>query len=138
VGSLIKNYIMFVPEPWRYHDDSCADLAAIWKLPIVAGKTRLNVLVMLTPLFHGVGAHHYDRQYVWRYSGLLVSRDPVAADSVGLRIITAKRRAHFGEERRLAPPAKHIALADTRHRLGQSDPRRIELVKLGWSDGVLI
>ena len=50
VGSLIKNYIMFVPEPWRYHPDSCANLASIWKLPIVAGKTRLNVLVMLTPL----------------------------------------------------------------------------------------
>ena len=27
VGSLIKNYIMFSPEPWAYHDNACAPLA---------------------------------------------------------------------------------------------------------------
>jgi len=138
VGSLIKNYIMFVPHPARYHPDSCADLAAIWKLPHVAGRTRLNVLVMLTPLFHGLGAHHYDPRYVWRYGGLLVGTDPVAVDSVGLRIILAKRRAHFKEERRLQPSAKHIAIADERHHLGTADPKRIELIKLGWADGALV
>lgn len=138
VGSLIKNYIMFIPDPPRYHPDSCADLAAIWKLPVVAGKTRLNVLVMLTPLFYGVGPHHYDNQFVWRYQGLLVGTDPVAVDRVGLEIILRKRRAHFGEERRMRPPAKHIELADTRHRLGVADLAKIELVKLGWSDGALI
>jgi len=138
VGSLIKNYIMFVPEPWRYHPDSCADLAAIWKLPLVAGKTRLNILVMLTPLFHGVGPHHYDAAHVWRYNGLLLGTDPVAVDATGLRIIEAKRRAHFGEERRMRPPARHIRVADRKHHLGQSDPARIELIKLGWRDGALI
>jgi len=138
VGSLIKNYIMFVPRPYQYHGDSCADLAAIWKLPHLRGKTRLNVLVMLTPLFYGIGPHHYDARYVWRYNGLLLGTDPVAVDATGLRIIMAKRRAHFGEERRMRPPAKHIRLADTRHKLGNADPRRIELVRLGWAEGRLI
>jgi hypothetical protein len=32
----------------------------------------------------------------------------------------------------------HIFLADTRHHLGTSDPNRIELVKLGWAEGILI
>jgi len=32
----------------------------------------------------------------------------------------------------LNPPAKHIALADTRYHLGTADPKKIELVKLGW------
>lgn len=138
VGSLLKNYIMFVPRPYEYHGDSCADLGAIWKLPHVRGRTRLNVLVMLTPLFYGIGPHHYDARYVWRYSGLLLGTDPVAVDSTGLRIIMAKRRAHFGEERRMRPPAKHIRLADTRHKLGNADPQRIELVRLGWAEGRLI
>ncbi len=138
VGSLLKNYIMFVPDPPRYHPDSCADLAAIWKLPAVAGKTRLNVLVMLTPLFYGVGAHHYDTQFVWRYQGLLVGTDPVAVDRVGLEILLRKRRAHFGEERRMRPPAKHIELADARHHLGVADLAKIELVKLGWGEGALV
>jgi hypothetical protein len=138
VGSLIKNYIMFTPQPSAWHGDTCADLAKIWDLPAVKGKTRLNVLVMFTPLFHGVGPHHYAKEYTWEYKGLIVSRDPVAADATGLRIIQAKRREHFGEDSPLQMTAHHIQLADTRHHLGVSDPGRIELVKLGWDEGVLI
>lgn len=131
VGSLIKNYIMFSPKPSSWHDDSCADLAGIWSLPVVKGKTRLNVLVMLTPQFHGVGPHSFNPTYVWDYHGLIVGFDPVACDSVGLRIIEAKRRMFFGEERPLSPPAKHIALADTRHHLGTADPTKIDIVRIG-------
>jgi hypothetical protein len=138
VGSLLKNYIMFSPEPSSWHDDSCANLAGVWNLPIVKGKTRLNVLVMLTPQFHGVGPHNFNPRYVWSYFGLIVGIDPVACDSVGLRIIEAKRRAFFGEDRPLAPPAKHIALADTRHHLGTADPAKIELVRLGYDKEPLI
>jgi hypothetical protein len=138
VGSLIKNYIMFSPTPSSWHDDSCADLAGVWSLPIVKGKTRLNVLVMLTPQFHGVGPHGFNPKYVWSYHGLIVGFDPVACDSVGLRIIEAKRRAVFGEDRPLAPPAKHIALADTRHHLGTADPANIEIVRIGYDRDPLI
>lgn len=138
VGSLIKNYIMFTPQPSAWHGDTCADLAAIWELPAVKGKTRLNVLVMFTPLFHSVGPHNYAKDYVWEYKGLIVSRDPVAADAVGLRVIEAKRRAHFGDDRPLPMTPHHIALAETRHHLGVADPARIELVKLGWDEGALV
>lgn len=138
VGSLIKNYITFVPKPSDYHNDSCADLASIWKLPHVAGKTRLNVLVMFTPLFHGVGPHHFSPEYTWKYQGMIVGTDPVACDSVGLRIIEAKRKEFFGEYRPLNPPAKHIQLADTRYSLGTADPKKIELIKIGWKEKILI
>ncbi len=138
VGSLIKNYIMFVDKPYEWHDDSCADLAGIWKLPLVKDKTRLNVLVMLTPLFHGTGPHHFNPKYTWAYKGLLVGFDPVAVDSVGLRVIQAKRRAYFAEARPVNPPAKHILLADTRHRLGTADPAKIDLIKIGWDKDILI
>jgi len=138
LGTLIKNYIMFVPDPPRFHPDSCADLAALWQLPVVKGKTRLNVLVMLTPLFHSVGPHGFNPTYVWKYNGLLVGLDPVAVDATGARIIQARRREFFGEDRPINPPAKHIELADTRHHLGTADPARIELIKLGWSEGILI
>jgi hypothetical protein len=138
MGSCIKNMIMFVPQPWAYHGDSCADLATIWNLPLIKGKVRLNVLLMLTPLFHGIGPHHYSKEYVWPYKGILVSQDPVAVDATGVRILQAKRRRFFGEDRPLQPPAHHIVYADTRHHLGVSDPDRIELVKLGWSEDILI
>jgi len=138
LGTLIKNYIMFVPDPPRFHPDSCADLAALWQLPEVKGKTRLNVLVMLTPLFHSVGPHGFNPAYVWKYGGLVVSTDPVAADATGARIIQAKRREFFGEDRPINPPPKHIELADSRHHLGTADPGKIDLVKLGWQEGILI
>ena len=138
VGSLIKNYIMFVDTPESYHGDSCADLAKIWKLPSVEGKTRLNILVVLTPLFHGIGPHHYNPKYTWAYKGLLVGFDPVAVDATGVRILQAKRRAFFEEDRPLNPPPKHVFLADTRHHLGTADPEKIDLVRLGWQEDSLI
>ena len=137
VGSLIKNYIMF-DHPPDYHDDACADLATLWRLPIVRDKTRLNVLVMLTPQFHNIGPHHFDPMYVWPYKGLIVSTDPVAADAIGLRIIQAKRQEVFGEDRPLQPTAHHIRLADTAHGLGNADMSRIDLVRVGWEGEALI
>ncbi|MBN2522289.1 MAG: DUF362 domain-containing protein [Bacteroidales bacterium] len=138
VGSLLKNYITFAEDLPAYHPDSCADLAKLYNLPVTKGKTRLNILVMFTPLFHGVGPHHYNKKYVWNYCGLIMGFDPVAVDSTGLRIIQAKRKEFFQEDLPLNPPAKHIMLADTRHKLGTADPGKIELVKLGWEEDLLI
>lgn len=138
VGSLIKNYIMFVTNPSAYHDNACERLGAIWKLPHVRGRTRLNILVMITPLFHGTGPHHFSPQYTWPYCGLIVSEDPVAADSTGSRIIEAKRRVHFGEDRPISPNPRHIALAGSRYGLGRSRPEEIEIIRLGWTEDSLI
>jgi len=138
LGTCIKNYIMFVPDPPRFHPDSCADLAALWQLPAVKGKTRLNILAMFTPLFHSVGPHGFNPTYVWKYNGMIVGLDPVAVDATGARIIQAKRREFFGEDRPINPPPKHIELADSRHHLGTADPNKIELIKIGWQEGILI
>jgi hypothetical protein len=138
VGTCIKNYILFHPAPAEWHEDSCANLGGIWKLPIVEGKTRLNVLVMLSPLFHGKGPHHFHAEYTWNYKGLIVGVDPVAVDATGLRILEAKRRDHFGKEEPFATPVTHLKVAEQKYRLGNSDPANIEVVKLGWADGSLI
>jgi hypothetical protein len=138
LGGCVKNYIMFVPVPLAYHGRFCSPLGSIWKQEAVAGKTRLNVLVLLTPLFHGVGPHHYDAKHTWRYNGMLFSKDPVAIDSVGRKIIEAQRLAYFGEKRPFTPPTRHIDAAETEHHIGVADLAKIELVKLGWTDGVLL
>ncbi|MFQ5876399.1 MAG: DUF362 domain-containing protein [Acidobacteriota bacterium] len=138
VGSCIKNYIMFSPDPPSWHDHACANLGGLWELPAVRGKTRLNVLVMLTPLFHGKGPHHFQARYTWPYRGLIVGSDPVAVDATGLRILEAKRREYFGDDRPFAVPPRHIRLADERYRLGVADPSRIEVARLGWTEGTLI
>ncbi len=138
VGTCIKNLITFVPRPWDYHNDSCADLAKLWQLPPIREKVRLNVLVMFTPQFHGVGPHNFNPKYVWKYYGMIVGVDPVAVDATGVRILQAKRREFFGEDRPLNPPAKHVFLADTRHHLGTADPAKINMIKIGYSDDIFI
>jgi hypothetical protein len=138
VGTLIKNYIPFVPDPYNYHGDACADLGKLWHLPQVKGKNRLNVLVMFTPQFHNVGPHGFSPRHVWKYYGMLVGFDPVAIDSIGVQIIQAQRKVYFGEDRPLNPPAKHILMADTRYNLGTADPNKINLIKIGYDKDILI
>lgn len=138
IGGCIKNYIMFVPNPSAYHNDACSDLARIWSLPIVRGKTRFNVLSVLQPQFYGRGPHFFDRRFIWPYKGLLLGTDPVALDAVGAHLLQIKRISYFGEDRPLDVMPKHITVADKKFNLGVSDLKRIQLIKLGWLDEVLI
>ncbi|MBM4339338.1 MAG: DUF362 domain-containing protein [Deltaproteobacteria bacterium] len=138
IGGCIKNYVMFVSTPWLYHGEACSPLASIWNKPIVRGKTRLNILSLIRTQFYNRGAHHFDRRFVSEYKGLLIGNDPVALDAVGARLLQLQRIAHFGEDRPLDTTPKHIFAADEKYKLGVSDLRRIEIVKLGWTEGTLI
>ena len=138
VGTCLKNYIQFVPDPSSYHDEGCSPLGKIWTYPIVKGKTRLNILSAITPQFYGRGANFFDRRYVWPYKGLIVGTDPVAVDTVGAHLLQSKRIAFFGEDKALDVPPIHIMVADKKYHLGVSDLSRIQLVKLGWMEEVLI
>jgi len=138
VGTCLKNYIQFVPDPPSYHDEGCSPLGKIWTYPIVKGKTRLNILSCLTSQFYGRGANFFDRRYVWPYKGLIVGTDPVAVDTVGAHLLQSKRIAFFGEDKVLDVPPVHITVADKKYHLGVSDLSRIQLIKLGWMEEVLI
>ncbi len=138
VGTCLKNYIQFVPNPSAYHEEGCSPLGKIWTYPIVKGKTRLNILSALTPQFYGRGANFFDRRYLWPYKGLILGTDPVAVDAVGARLLQLKRVAHFGEDRALDVLPVHITVADQKYNLGVSELSRIDLVKLGWMDEVLL
>ncbi|MEW6113348.1 MAG: DUF362 domain-containing protein [Thermodesulfobacteriota bacterium] len=138
VGTCLKNYIMFVPNPSSYHDEGCSPLGKIWTYPIVKGKTRLNILSALTPQFYGRGANFFDTRYVWPYKGLIVGTDPVAVDAIGAHLLQAKRIAFFGKDQALDVPPTHIVAADKTYHVGISDLSRIQLIKLGWADELLI
>jgi len=138
IGSCLKNYIQFVSNRPSYHPEACAALGSIWHLPAVEGKTRLNILSVLTPQFYGRGANFFDTRYVWPYKGLIVGTDPVAVDAIGAHLLQAKRIAFFGEDRALDASPSHIVVADKKYNLGVSDLNRIQLIKLGWKEEVLI
>ncbi|MCX8118646.1 MAG: DUF362 domain-containing protein [Desulfobacterota bacterium] len=138
IGGCIKNYVMFVPTPWLYHGEACSPLASIWNKPIVRGKTRLNILSLLRTQFYNRGPHHFDPRFVSDYKGLLLGKDPVALDAVGARLLQLQRIAYFKEDKPLETPPTHIFAADEKYRLGVSDLGRIDIVKLGWTEGTLI
>ena len=138
VGTCLKNYIQFDPNRSSFHDEACAALGKIWTYPIVQGKTRLNILSVLTPQFYGRGANFFDHRYVWPYKGLIVGTDPVAVDAVGAHLLQVKRVAFFREDRALDAPPSHIIVADKKYHLGVSDLSRIQVIKLGWMEDVLI
>jgi len=138
ISGCMKNFIMFAESQPAYHPNSCSKLGSLFSLPQVKGKVRLHILAALTPQFHGRGPHHFSRRYVWPYKGLLVARDPVAVDAVGLKLIMAKRTLVLGKSQAVPPVPRHIEVADKVYSLGTSDPSRIELIKVGWDEDVLI
>lgn len=138
VSGCMKNYIMFAKSQSALHPNSCSGLGSLFSLPQVKGKTRLNILCALTPQFHGRGPHHFSRRYVWDYGGLIIGQDPVAVDATGLRLIIAKRTEQLGKDRAIPPVPRHIRDADVKYKLGTSDPSKIDLIKLGWKDDILI
>jgi len=132
----IKNYINFTPQPSRYHGAESSKLGEVFFLPDVKGKTRLIIVDMLRPYF-GPGPQ-INPLHRWNYGGILVATDPVAVDTVCLRICQVKRNLFKGEEWPISPPPDSIYSADKNYKLGTSDPTKIKLIKLGWEKDVLI
>ncbi|GEM_PF-55531 len=138
MSGCIKNYIMFAESQEALHPNNCSELGSVFKLPQVYGKNRLNILCVLTPQYHGRGPHHFSRRYIWNYNGLIVGQDPVAVDTIGLRLIIAKRAEQLGKEQAIPPVPRHIEVADIKYGLGTSDINKIDLIKLGWKENILI
>ncbi len=138
VSGCMKNLIMFSESQSKWHPNSCGDLGLLQNLPEVKGRLRLHILAALTPQFHGRGPHHFSRRYVWNYKGLIVGTDVVAVDAIALKLLMAKRTEVLGAAKALPPVPKHIEIADKVHGLGNSDLAKIDLIKLGWQEDVLI
>jgi len=86
----LKNHYGSFDNPGSYHGNHCnPGLAEFSAIPAVKNKTRLVVVDALRPQYNGGPGLKTDEQ--WDYHAIIVSRDPVAADAHGLRIINEKR-----------------------------------------------
>ncbi len=130
IGTVMKLYIMYSGRPRSYHEKDSAKLGEIWTLPFVKGKTRLILVDALHPLCDK--GPQVDPRYKWAYNGLIAGTDPVAVESVGLRIIMEKRKAIRGEPWPLSPPPLCVEAADKDYGLGTSDWSRIKVDLFGW------
>jgi uncharacterized protein (DUF362 family) len=131
VSMALKNFLGAIHNPNKYHlnigDPYIADVNM---LPAIRQKVRLQICDATTAQYEG--GPSYMPQWSWQENGLLMSRDPVALDYVGWKIIERKR-ADKGMKplKDLNREPSYIATAaDSQHRLGTNDPARIEQIEV--------
>jgi len=136
IGTVLKGYIMFSDDPSRYHRSGSAKLGEIWNLPFVKEKTKLILVDSLYPLYDK--GPQPDPRYQWAYSGLVAGTDPVAVETVCLKIITEKRKTIRGEPWPLSPPPICVETADKIYGLGTSKLEEIKIEHYGWKKELLL
>jgi len=136
IGTVIKNYVMYSGNPRKYHFANSTKLGEIWHLPFVKGKTRLVLVDALYPLCDK--GPQPDPRYQWAYNGLIAGTDPVAVETVCLKIITEKRKALRGEPWPLSPPPICVEAADKVYGLGTSRLENIKIEHYGWDQDLLV
>ncbi len=136
IGTVMKLYIKYSGSPSSYHKGNSSKLGEIWNLPFVKGKTKLVLVDALYPLCDK--GPQPDPRYQWAYNGLIAGTDPVAVETVSLRIITEKRKAIKGEPWPLSPPPICVEAADKVYGLGTSKMEEIKIEHYGWDKDLLL
>jgi len=136
LGTVMKIYILYSGNARQYHEQNNAKLGETWNLPFVKGKTKLVLVDALHPLFDK--GPQVDPRYKWAYKGLIAGTDPVAVDTVCLKIIMNKREATRGEPWPISPPPLCVEAADKEYGLGTSKLENIKIETFGWKEGLLL
>jgi len=93
VSGCLKNTFGVIHNPNKYHGNHCdpyvADVNAI---PLIRERFRLAVVDALTVQYHG--GPGYKAEWCSKENCLLISRDPVAVDYIGWRMIEQLRKTH--------------------------------------------
>ncbi|MFH1754764.1 MAG: DUF362 domain-containing protein [Candidatus Latescibacterota bacterium] len=126
----LKNMFGAIHNPNKYHltvgDPYIADVNM---LPGIRRKVRLHICDASTVQYEG--GPSYLPHWTWSYDGLIVSRDPVALDQTGWRLIERKRAEEGMQslaQLNRQPSYIHTA-ADAKHRLGTDDPTMMDVVE---------
>jgi uncharacterized protein (DUF362 family) len=114
-----------------------AFIPAVVAMPVIRNKVVLNILDGIKALYHGGPSGR--PQFVWEHETLYFGTDPVALDTVGLRVIDSKRVAAGMKRTVEAPPdqfdtfvhkqPEHIELAGA-FGLGEGDETKIDLKRI--------
>jgi uncharacterized protein (DUF362 family) len=129
VSLSLKNFFGAIHNPNKYHDNNCDPYVAdVVAHRYIRSKLRLAVCDATRAQYNAGPARHPG--FAWHFGGLIVSRDPVAADRVGLDLLETERRTRGlesleGEKR----PATHIMTAASRG-LGTCQLDQIERTEL--------
>lgn len=129
VTMALKNMFGAIHNPNKYHlNTGDPYVADVYMLPGIRQKTRLAICDALIAQYEG--GPSYMPQWSWPFNGLLVSRDPVALDAVGWRILEDKRAEKGMKTLKAAgrEPNYIRTAAGANHRIGVCDLERIRRV----------
>lgn len=126
----LKNMYGVIHNPNKYHPNGCNPYVAdVNMLPDIRSRLRLHICDATTACYEG--GPGFKPEFMWRANMLLASRDPVALDTIGRQMIERKR-AEKGLKTLAAEgraPRYIETAADSEHRLGHHDLRRVEVVE---------
>lgn len=127
----LKNMYGVVDRPFTLHANNCnpavADLNAI---PVFREKIRLTIGDAMSSVYDGGPGFHPER--LWYPNALIVGEDRVAIDHTAWGLLE-KQRAAVGMptlEAAGRPPRYIATAADSAHKLGTNDPKRINLIQV--------
>ncbi len=125
----MKNFYGAIHNPNKYHEYNCDPFVPdVVSHRFIRTKWRLTVCDGTRAQYDAGPAQHPG--FAWRYGGLIVSTDVVAADAVAADLLESQRRAKglksFADDKR---PTKHIATAGTRG-LGVADLSLIQRIEI--------
>ncbi len=80
-----------ISHPDIFHDNSCDPfIAAINSIPAIKDKIKLHICNGIVGLYEG--GPMPQKRHTWNNNGIILSRDPVALDTIGMNIIEEKRK----------------------------------------------
>ena len=127
LSAAMKNMYGAIHNPNKYHGNNCSPFCAhISNLRPIRSRNRLHIVDACRVQYHGGPGFIGD--YLTYYGGIIISDDPVAADTIGLEIIEHLRKANG--MRSLADdgrPVRYLAPAQEAG-LGTAERSKIDLV----------
>lgn len=128
ITSALKNMFGSIHNPNKYHlNTGNPYIADVNAFPSIRKKIRLHICDAIEIQYHG--GPSFMPQWRTNYGGLIVSKDPVALDTIGLDIIESKRK-EFGFGKLSAEnraPLYIRTASDVNHQLGISDKKSIKV-----------
>jgi uncharacterized protein (DUF362 family) len=125
VSIAMKNYYGAIHNPNKYHDN-CGDpyIADLWLHPSLKNKTKLIVCDAINPVYHGGPAYS---KYNVKYNSIIISRDAVALDYIGMGIINKFRQeANMPTLAKAGIAPKYIETAgNDNYKIGNCKPEKI-------------
>jgi len=130
VTGALKNHYGSFHNPMVCHNNHCDPfIADLNMIPAIRNKTRLIIMDALRPLADGGPIYRPDA--MWKYYGLLVSRDPVAVATMEWKIID-ERRTEIGLPTVAQAGREPISIATAASRgLGVNDFDKMDIIRIG-------